>query len=221
MGDTPEGPPIGSERPRGRPSPPRCCPRAPNCRARFPRRSWVPFSKIQRRVNAPRPCAAGCGRSSKQSKNSRLPINGSLSSFHDSHLLRAPRRALSPALDMQFGPKSGPPPVANARRRGAPAGRRRKPEIPRSEHQKHLDELSACRAPERRSSVSLNGLDAREGGVERERETRSGRVFRPSSDFLRPSPPAERERQPRKPSATRSTWRASAAPWSSSSSSAR
>lgn len=214
---------------RGAPDRLRAPPRAPQPASVLPPRPELSgaFSEtvvgavFQDSAASQRAAPVRCGRSSKQSKNSRLPINGSLSSFHDSHPLRAPRRALSPALDMQFGPKSGPPPVANARRRGAPAGRRRKPEIPRSEHQKHLDELSACRAPERRF-FRLSQRPRRARGRRRARARDSLlRVFRPSSDFTRPSPPAERERQPRKPSATRSTWRASAAPWSSSSSSAR
>ena len=92
---------------------------------------------------------------------------------------------------MQFGPKSGPPPAANSRRRGAPAGRRRKPQIPRSEHQKHLDELCACRAPERRFfRFPFNG--PRHHAREASSATRETRSFasRPTSDPKLPSSPS-------------------------------
>ena len=225
--NTTEGSSVRSERPSGRPSPPRFGPRAPNCRARVFRegRGCRVDENAHKSRAMPR---AGCQRSERvaadraeQQTAGKFPCSDKRLSTISS-LFAPPAEHSHPRAPCSSAPSRARHP-SRTRGEGAlppAAGVSLKP---RAASTRNTWMNSVRAAPEKDvSSVSFQTASTRA----REASSASARPVPPRPDrALTREPPRDprrpsRERQPRKPSATRSTWRASAAPWSGSSSSA-
>ena len=179
--------------PRSAPSAPPGAPAAPVPAPRIVGRAFsemVARCRVgERRVNAPRFFGPWL-RLIEQTVQKVACSDKRLSSSISSLFARPPAHS-HPRAPCSSAPSRARPPPRTRGAGGAPAGRRRKPQIPRSEHQKHLDELCACRAPERRFfRFPFNG--PRHHAREASSATRETRSFasRPTSDPKLPSSPS-------------------------------